>query len=193
MCFCSSWLIGTASKQIMGCKEWKNCPNTWNQVTCDQCGSKPRWSVYHNNWWLKCEVLGCKSVRHFCIFSNAKTCVGYLAFLVTESFLLFCSYGLVKSYNMPCAVESASLEPKYGNKFVTGGEDMWVRVFDFFTGEELGTLICFNRLCRNGRMALSHVTYNFFYNFLAITFALSEFFIFQPFFHFNYQRKGCHV
>jgi len=46
-------------------------------------------------------------------------------------------YGLVKSYNMPCAVESASLEPKYGNKFVTGGEDMWVRVFDFFTGEEL--------------------------------------------------------
>jgi len=39
---------------------------------------------------------------------------------------------------MPCAVESASLEPKCGNKFVTGGEDMWVRVFDFFTGEELG-------------------------------------------------------
>ncbi|CAD6251471.1 unnamed protein product [Miscanthus lutarioriparius] len=46
-------------------------------------------------------------------------------------------FGLVKSYNMPCAVESASLEPKCGNKFVTGGEDMWVRVFDFFTGEEL--------------------------------------------------------
>ncbi|KAL6604553.1 hypothetical protein ACP70R_029804 [Stipagrostis hirtigluma subsp. patula] len=46
-------------------------------------------------------------------------------------------FGLVKSYNMPCAVESASLEPKYGNKFVTGGEDMWVRVFDFFTGEEI--------------------------------------------------------
>ncbi|KAA3490149.1 serine-threonine kinase receptor-associated protein-like [Gossypium australe] len=46
-------------------------------------------------------------------------------------------YGLVKSYNMPCTVESASLEPKYGNKFVAGGEDMWVRVFDFHTGDEI--------------------------------------------------------
>lgn len=46
-------------------------------------------------------------------------------------------FGLVKSYEMPCTVESASLEPKYGNKFVAGGEDMWVRVFDFHTGEEI--------------------------------------------------------
>uniref|UniRef100_A0A0E0CHF0 Serine-threonine kinase receptor-associated protein n=1 Tax=Oryza meridionalis TaxID=40149 RepID=A0A0E0CHF0_9ORYZ len=46
-------------------------------------------------------------------------------------------FGLVKSYNMPCNVESASLEPKYGNRFIAGGEDMWVHVFDFFTGEEI--------------------------------------------------------
>ncbi|EOY30948.1 Transducin/WD40 repeat-like superfamily protein isoform 1 [Theobroma cacao] len=46
-------------------------------------------------------------------------------------------FGLVKSHNMPCTVESASLEPKYGNKFVAGGEDMWVRVFDFHTGDEI--------------------------------------------------------
>ncbi|KAI9117286.1 hypothetical protein K1719_011452 [Acacia pycnantha] len=46
-------------------------------------------------------------------------------------------YNLVKSYDMPCTVESASLEPKYGNKFVAGGEDMWVRVFDFHTGDEI--------------------------------------------------------
>ncbi|CAH9089422.1 unnamed protein product [Cuscuta epithymum] len=46
-------------------------------------------------------------------------------------------FGLVKSYNMPCTIESATLEPKYGFKFVAGGEDMWVRVFDFNTGEEL--------------------------------------------------------
>ena len=39
---------------------------------------------------------------------------------------------------MPCNIESASLEPKSGEKFVAGGEDMWVRVFDFFTGEEIG-------------------------------------------------------
>ncbi|CAL9182049.1 unnamed protein product [Musa hybrid cultivar] len=46
-------------------------------------------------------------------------------------------FGLVKSYNMPCTVESASLEPKDGNKFVAGGEDMWVHVFDFHTGIEI--------------------------------------------------------
>jgi len=34
-------------------------------------------------------------------------------------------------------VESASLEPKSGSKFVAGGEDLWVHVFDFFTGEEI--------------------------------------------------------
>ncbi|KAL9270228.1 Serine-threonine kinase receptor-associated protein-like protein [Drosera capensis] len=38
---------------------------------------------------------------------------------------------------MPCIVESASLEPKYGDKFISGGEDMWVHVFDFHTGEEI--------------------------------------------------------
>ncbi|KAF3519299.1 hypothetical protein DY000_02059441 [Brassica cretica] len=47
-------------------------------------------------------------------------------------------FGLVKSYEMPCNIESASLEPKSGEKFVAGGEDMWVRVFDFYTGEEIG-------------------------------------------------------
>lgn len=39
---------------------------------------------------------------------------------------------------MPCIMESASLEPTYGNKFVAGGEDMWVHVFDFHTGAEIG-------------------------------------------------------
>ncbi|XP_071710458.1 uncharacterized protein [Rutidosis leptorrhynchoides] len=47
-------------------------------------------------------------------------------------------FGLVKSYEMPCNVESASLEPKYGDKFIAGGEDMWIRLFDFNTGEEIG-------------------------------------------------------
>ncbi|KAK6127951.1 hypothetical protein DH2020_038301 [Rehmannia glutinosa] len=46
-------------------------------------------------------------------------------------------FGLVKSYDMPCVVESASLEPKFGNKFIAGGEDMWIRVFDFDTGKEV--------------------------------------------------------
>ncbi|KAK4410587.1 Serine-threonine kinase receptor-associated protein [Sesamum angolense] len=47
-------------------------------------------------------------------------------------------FGLVKSYDMPCIMESASLEPKFGNKFIAGGEDMWVHVFDFHTGAEIG-------------------------------------------------------
>ncbi|XP_072998802.1 uncharacterized protein [Typha latifolia] len=46
-------------------------------------------------------------------------------------------FGLIKSYNMPCTVESASLEPKLGDRFIAGGEDMWVHVFDFHTGEEI--------------------------------------------------------
>ncbi|KAH6757263.1 hypothetical protein C2S51_038877 [Perilla frutescens var. frutescens] len=47
-------------------------------------------------------------------------------------------FGLLKSYDMPCIVESASLEPKFGNKFIAGGEDMWVHLFDFHTGAEIG-------------------------------------------------------
>jgi len=56
------------------------------------------------------------------------------------------SYGLVKSYDMPCTVESVSLEPKFGNKFVAGGEDMWVHVFDFHTGNEIGELLTISSL-----------------------------------------------
>lgn len=51
---------------------------------------------------------------------------------------IFLSFGLVKGYNMPCNTESASLEPKLGNIFIAGGEDMWVHVFDFHTGEQIG-------------------------------------------------------
>jgi hypothetical protein len=48
---------------------------------------------------------------------------------------------------MSCTVESASLEPKSGSKFITGGEDMWVHVYDFFTGEEIGKfVIIFNQV-----------------------------------------------
>ncbi|CAA2982114.1 serine-threonine kinase receptor-associated -like [Olea europaea subsp. europaea] len=47
-------------------------------------------------------------------------------------------FGLVKSYDMPCIVESASLEPKYCSKFIAGGEDMWIHVFDFHIGIEVG-------------------------------------------------------
>ncbi|XP_021298776.1 serine-threonine kinase receptor-associated protein-like [Herrania umbratica] len=46
-------------------------------------------------------------------------------------------FGLVKSYYMPCNVESASLKPNHGNKFIAGDEDMWVHVFDFHTGEKI--------------------------------------------------------
>lgn len=77
--------------------------------------------------------------------NNAKRCVGFVAYRI---YLVFCSFGLVKSYNMPCAMELASLELKNGNKCVTGGEDMWVRVFDFFTGEELGKFLCFKVLLK---------------------------------------------
>lgn len=38
---------------------------------------------------------------------------------------------------MPRPVESASLFPSKG-KFIAGGDDMWVRLFDFDTGDEIG-------------------------------------------------------
>jgi serine-threonine kinase receptor-associated protein len=45
-------------------------------------------------------------------------------------------FGLVKSYTMPRPVESASLFPSR-SKFIAGGDDMWVRLFDFTTGDEI--------------------------------------------------------
>ncbi|KAM0037967.1 putative transcription factor WD40-like family [Helianthus debilis subsp. tardiflorus] len=36
-----------------------------------------------------------------------------------------------------------SLEPKLGDKFIAGGEDMWIRLFDFNTGEENRTCLDF--------------------------------------------------
>jgi serine-threonine kinase receptor-associated protein len=45
---------------------------------------------------------------------------------------------------MSFTVESASLEPKSGSKFIAGGEDMWVHVFDFVTGEAISKSIYFN-------------------------------------------------
>ncbi|KAJ6840305.1 serine-threonine kinase receptor-associated protein-like [Iris pallida] len=47
------------------------------------------------------------------------------------------NFELVKSYNLAFTVESASFEPVHGSKFVAGGEDMWVHLFDFHTGEEI--------------------------------------------------------
>mmetsp|Transcript_39206 Transcript_39206/g.54429 ORF Transcript_39206/g.54429 Transcript_39206/m.54429 type:complete len:332 (+) Transcript_39206:402-1397(+) len=43
---------------------------------------------------------------------------------------------VVKTHTMEFSIESASLHPN-ADKFVAGGEDMWVRLHDFRTGEEL--------------------------------------------------------
>jgi len=43
---------------------------------------------------------------------------------------------VVKTHTMEFEMESASLHPG-GDKFVAGGEDMWVRLYDFQTGGEL--------------------------------------------------------
>eukprot|EP00898_Chlorokybus_atmophyticus_P000614 jgi/Chlat1/1553/Chrsp122S01808 len=46
------------------------------------------------------------------------------------------SFALVKAHTMPVTTESASFFPSK-SKFVAAGEDMWVRLFDFNTGQEL--------------------------------------------------------
>lgn len=46
---------------------------------------------------------------------------------------------MIHSYKMPIHFREeggASLHPS-GTKFIAGGSDLWVRVFDFETGEEL--------------------------------------------------------
>ena len=63
----------------------------------------------------------------------------FSAFLAYYDCHFIISFGLVKSHDMPSTIESASLEPKYGKKFIVGGEDMWIHVFDFHTGDEIGT------------------------------------------------------
>ena len=46
------------------------------------------------------------------------------------------SLSLKKVYTQPYTVESVSFCPEK-NRFVQGGEDMWVHLHDFLTGEEI--------------------------------------------------------
>ena len=46
------------------------------------------------------------------------------------------SFQVVKSFSFPHKVESASYSPAKG-RFAAGGEDMWVHLYDFESGEEL--------------------------------------------------------
>lgn len=39
---------------------------------------------------------------------------------------------------MPCPIESASLHPESNDFFVAGGEDMWVYMYDFHNGDQIG-------------------------------------------------------
>lgn len=82
---------------------------------------------------------------------------------------------------MPCIVESASLEPTYGNKFVAGGEDMWVRVFDFHTGAEVGEFLYsfhYQNFCTTSFSALIYWTWTF------ISFGIFFNFSMSPLFNF---------
>lgn len=57
-------------------------------------------------------------------------------------FFNFQDYSLIHVYKMPIHFREeggASLHPD-GSKFIAGGSDLWVRVFDFKTGKELGCL-----------------------------------------------------
>jgi len=48
-CFLSHLL-----EQVMGCEEWQNSANSRNQVSCHQCWSESRWTVYNNCRWVNC-------------------------------------------------------------------------------------------------------------------------------------------
>ncbi|MFS8026926.1 putative transcription factor WD40-like family [Helianthus anomalus] len=78
-----------------------------------------------------------------------------------------------RHYDMSCNVESASLEPKLGDKFIAGGEDMWIRLFDFNTSEEIGLpgVLLIPSFCSNTRLfrVLSTISSEF-YSFGQIVF-----------------------
>lgn len=82
---------------------------------------------------------GMQISMYCCLIYVVLKCIG-CAWWLTVGIYLLNRFRLVKSYDMPCNVESASLEPRLGNKFIAGGEDMWVRLFDFHTGEQIGTI-----------------------------------------------------
>uniref|UniRef100_K4C5Y6 Serine-threonine kinase receptor-associated protein n=1 Tax=Solanum lycopersicum TaxID=4081 RepID=K4C5Y6_SOLLC len=62
--------------------------------------------------------------------------------------ILETKFPITSAEDLPCKVESASLEPKFGNRFIAGGEDMLIHVFDFHIGEEIG--------CNKGHHGLVH-------------------------------------
>lgn len=55
------------------------------------------------------------------------------------TFFDFATLSLIKAYEMPMHFKDeggASLHPE-GRRFIAGGSDLWVRVFDYETGAEL--------------------------------------------------------
>ena len=57
------------------------------------------------------------------------------------------SLGLKKSFAQSYSVESATFCPEKG-RFAVGGEDMWVHLHDYATGEEVE--------CNKGKFPISH-------------------------------------
>lgn len=58
------------------------------------------------------------------------------------------TFEVLKSFTLPYQVESASYSPQK-QRFAAGGEDMWVHLYDFASGEEVDTNkgTCFCWLC----------------------------------------------
>lgn len=50
------------------------------------------------------------------------------------------SFAPIRTYKMPFQVESAAYCPQRG-RFAAGGSDMWPRLFDAASGDELGALL----------------------------------------------------
>ena len=68
--------------------------------------------------------------------SSSKTNILTVASGKGVSFLDSKTLKQIKRYKYPISIEAASLHPT-GKYFCAGGEDMWVRLFDYATGEEL--------------------------------------------------------
>ncbi|CAI7923654.1 unnamed protein product [Closterium sp. NIES-54] len=122
------------------CARWHN-DDRWILVTCNDVAGVKVFDARSK------DVVGMMATDGACLSMDISPAAGGggaggSAFITTadgSTVKIFDAHSLqeVKSHRLPHQAESASYIPST-NRFVAGGEDLWVRVFDYETGQQLG-------------------------------------------------------
>ncbi|CAI7800785.1 unnamed protein product [Closterium sp. NIES-54] len=121
------------------CARWHN-DDRWILVTCNDVAGVKVFDARSK------DVVGMMATDGACLSMDISPAAGGggaggSAFITTadgSTVKIFDAHSLqeVKSHRLPHQAESASYIPST-NRFVAGGEDLWVRVFDYETGQQL--------------------------------------------------------